>query len=616
MKEIAIKDLYAGKPDARDEVTFDGLEGFIKTFVVAEHFDIDSLLNGTNCFICGFKGTGKTALLLYLDSKLQEEDAATCSSFIFFKEDYTDSRRNELQAISHRILSSISVDSSALLDCEEFEYIWKWLFFKRIVSDNEEYNRQLFEDDDAWRMFEKVISRIKDPKDARKIHIPNRIKLSVPVKDAQTMTEVAPEVEIDLQQASDKYYKDFLTLIDKAEEMFSKVTRTDIPYYILVDELEAYYGEERIFKRDLRLIRDLLFTVKRFNTIFSANKFKKTKVICSVRSEIINAISRFVVSKEINKITSGFSLPLNWNYTNSNSYAHPIIQILLRRIAVCSESEDVDSYELYQKWFPEKIHGIEPANYILNNSWCKPRDMVRLISTAQNSLQRDSGAFTQIVFATLLKAYSEDSLMEIKEELRALYSAEEIDCIISCFTGFRTVFSVSDLKTRIEKYYSGTILGKDLNRVLNDLYRLGFLGNFLPVGRVHHWQHKGDSSLILADEWRLCIHYALHSALSLGAKSTFALSRHHAPQVGDVAKACVYQVMLSFALVQFELYGEKYNGRIHIAEFKKLGYGYIERLNHIVSKGDEFDIVVNNYCDQHECWNLGLIAEPDQQCDN
>lgn len=74
MSEIKIRDLYTGKPDAKDEINFEGLEEFIKTFVVADHFQLDSLLYGNNCFITGFKGTGKTALLFYLDNKLKDED--------------------------------------------------------------------------------------------------------------------------------------------------------------------------------------------------------------------------------------------------------------------------------------------------------------------------------------------------------------------------------------------------------------------------------------------------------------------------------------------------------------------------------------------------------------
>ena len=44
MKEITIKDIYSGKPDAKDEINFSVSDEFIKTFVVAEHFNLDSLL--------------------------------------------------------------------------------------------------------------------------------------------------------------------------------------------------------------------------------------------------------------------------------------------------------------------------------------------------------------------------------------------------------------------------------------------------------------------------------------------------------------------------------------------------------------------------------------------
>lgn len=40
MSEIKIRDLYTGKPDAKDEINFEGLEEFIKTFVVADHFQL------------------------------------------------------------------------------------------------------------------------------------------------------------------------------------------------------------------------------------------------------------------------------------------------------------------------------------------------------------------------------------------------------------------------------------------------------------------------------------------------------------------------------------------------------------------------------------------------
>lgn len=609
MCKLTIKDIYAGKPDAKDEIDFGGLEEFIKTYVVAEHFNIESLISGTNCFITGFKGTGKTALLFYLDNRFKGIDESTCSSFIFFKEEFTDTKRSELESIAKRILSSISVEKNALVDNQEFEYIWRWLLFKRIVSDNEEYNRGLFIDDENWKKFENIIGKIKSPNNRRKFTIPQKIKMAVPYVEPSTQSVITPEVEVDLQNTSDDKYLKFMEVIDEAERLLLNTTRTDIPYYIFVDELEAYYGDISVFKRDLCLIRDLIFTVKRFNSNFSAINMRCTKIICSVRSEILTAISRFVVTKELNKVTAGFAVPLMWNYSNTSSYMHPIIQILLKRIAVCEGEGCVnpDYKKVYERWLPENIHGIEPANYILNNSWCKPRDIVRLITTVQNSIYNNSKAFTQSVFDSVVKTYSEDSLTEIKEELRALYDTDQIDMIISCFMGYKTTFSVSQIKQRIKKYFQGSILETHFAQVIDDLYRLGFLGNFLPVSKTYRWQHKGDGRVILTEEWRMVVHYALHGALSLGGQQNYGLNRGELPEMGDVAQAIVKKIIKSFAIVEFRHYGKVYLGSIHISEFTKLGYGYIPNLKSIIQVGDEYKVVLKGYNKQLESWEVEIV---------
>ena len=607
MSEIKLKDIYAGKPDAKDEIDFEGLEEFIKTYVVAEHFNIESLISGTNCFITGFKGTGKTALLFYLDNRFKEIDESTCSSFIFFKEEFTDTKRSELESIAKRILSSISVEKNALVDNQEFEYIWRWLLFKRIVSDNEEYNRGLFLDDENWKKFENIIGKIKSPNNRKKIIIPSKIKMAVPYKDSSTQSMISPEVEVDLQNTSNDNYLKFMEVLDEAERLLMNTTRTDIPYYIFVDELEAYYGDISIFKRDLGLIRDLIFTVKRLNCNFSTVNMKHTKIICSVRSEILTAISRFVVTKELNKVTAGFAVPLMWNYSNTSSYMHPIIQILLKRIAVCEGCVNPDYKNVYERWLPENIHGIEPANYILNNSWCKPRDIVRLIATAQNSIYNNSKAFNQSVFDSIVKTYSEESLTEIKEELKALYDTEQIDTIISCFMGYKTTFSVKQLTERINTYFQGSVLETQFTQVINDLYRLGFLGNFLPVSKTYRWQHKGDGRVILSEEWRLLVHYALHGALSLGGQQNYGLNRGESPEVGDVAQAIVKKIIKSFAIVEFKHYGKLYLGSIHISEFTKLGYGYISNLKSIVQVGDEYRVALKKYDENRESWQVEIV---------
>lgn len=599
--KTTIKDLYAGRPDAKDEINYDGLDEVIKTFVVPSNFDIERLVDKNDCFITGYKGTGKTALLFYLDDYIRNKDSSSCSSFIFFKEEFTDAKKTELEYMSHRILSSISINDTTMVSTSDFEYIWRWLFFKRIISDNDDFNGGLFVDDKNWNNFCKLMSRIKAPSNIKKTIIPPKIKLSMPCKDPLSQIEINPEVEVDFQNnKSDTAYNQFIATIDEAEQVLSNVERTDVPYYIFVDELEAYYGELDIFKRDLCLIRDLIFTVKRINGLFKGIS-DNTKIICSVRTEIIKSISRFIVTKEMNKVISGFEVPLIWDYNNTTSFYHPIMQILLRRIAICENIDQINSKEIYKKWFPEQIHTIEPANYILNNSWFKPRDIVRLITSAQNSIESSSECFSQAVFNACQKKYSLDSLAEICEEMRALYTSEDIDVIISCFTGFRSVFSISQLKKRIDSLYSNTILSKKFSEVIEDLYRLGFLGNYLPVSQTYRWQHKGDDHVILSDEWRLMIHHALQSALSVGKKQDFGLNYNASPQIGDVVEVTVYNIINSFAFVKFNKGKNIYEGVIHISQ---LSDSFIKKITDYVDYNDVFPAVIIAYDNNHQNWLL------------
>lgn len=609
MNEIRIRDLYAGKPDAKDEFNFEGSEKFIETFVVADHFNLDLLIKGSHCFITGFKGTGKTALLFYLEDLVKTIDEASCTSYIFFKENFTDIKRNELTNLSQRVMSSISVENGALIDTTEFEYIWRWILYKQIVTDNQSFSRNLFVDNDKWQSFEKLVNQIIEPTNKRKFSIPNKIRLALPYIDPASQAEIKPEVEVDFQNMQSDSYNKFVSLVDEAEIALSQVTRTDIPYYLFIDELEAYYGEIQIFKRDLCMIRDLIFSVKRFNAIFASSGMDNTKIICSIRSEIINAISRFIVSKEINKVIAGFSVPLTWNYANNNSYAHPIIQILLKRIAVCEGSSVDDFLDTYRRWFPEKIHDSEAASYILNNSWYKPRDMIRLLICAQNCMFNDTNKFTTNVFDSFSKMYSEDSLGEIREELRALYAPEDIDNIISCFTGFKTVFSIADLEDRIKRFFKDTILDSKLVPILNDLYRLGFVGNYLPESKTYHWQHRGDNALIMSDEWRICIHSALYGALALGSRMDYGLKRGTLPQKGDVAMASVTKIRNAFVDVQFQMHGSLHSGQLHISEFGKKHKTYIKKLSDYTNIGDSIRVVLDDYNDKYESWKLRIAED-------
>lgn len=597
---IKIKDIYAGKPDAKDEIEVEGYGRFLDSYIAPACFNIDNLVDGNFCFISGFKGTGKTALLYYLQEYVTKRDDSTVTSFVFFKGDYSDIERQEMLQLSKQLVSAISISNDVILDGEEFEIIWRWLFYVRIWEDNKNYSENLFVNNEEWGNFENIIKKINNIAHKRKLVIPRVFKFGVSVSHGDIVYKPEAEIDFSRPKSTDTAaYRKLVEYIDELDEIFPKLQKTDIPYYIFVDELEAYYGEDRIFKRDLKLIRDLIFTIKKFNLIFSKINGGVIKIICSVRKEIINSINRFIVTKELNKTMSGFDIPINWNYSNTNSFEHPIMKILTKRILMAENLPATTDNEksIIKRWFPSSIDKFDSASYILNNSWFKPRDIVRLILTAKSGLSGESECFDATVFYHIRKEYSRESLIEIREEMRALYAEKEIDTIISCLTGFRKIFSFQNIENRVNKYFSNTFLKDKLSDVLFDLYRLGVIGNYSRLSDSYRWQHKGDDGLIISDEWSMIVHIALQSILSVNSKHDSALNFDEQKiEVGDTFVATIQSYTNDYIFVSFCKGGKNYSGYVN------------RRFNNISSSkiinGYSISVQVLGYDSSAKTWSL------------
>ena len=83
---MTINDIYAGKPDAGDEIRERGYDEFANNYIQPTGVNVDGLAStkyGTPFFIIGDKGTGKTALLHFLEKHICTIDEAACPSFLY-----------------------------------------------------------------------------------------------------------------------------------------------------------------------------------------------------------------------------------------------------------------------------------------------------------------------------------------------------------------------------------------------------------------------------------------------------------------------------------------------------------------------------------------------------
>lgn len=160
MSKIAIKDIYAGMPDAKDEINTGQAENFFASFILPPELPVDSLLNGKKFLVAGYKGVGKTSILYYLQNLAQERDPSTCTSFLYFKSDFEEYKKSNMECIAKKLTALIDVSGQIQPNKIDFLHIWRWVFFKKIIDDNEEYSSNLYEQDDNWNAFVKEVNKI------------------------------------------------------------------------------------------------------------------------------------------------------------------------------------------------------------------------------------------------------------------------------------------------------------------------------------------------------------------------------------------------------------------------------------------------------------------------
>ena len=512
MENVTIKDIYAGMPDARDEFNTGQSDNFFESFVIPPGLPTDDFLCGRKFLVSGYKGSGKTSVLYYLQNRAQELDSSTCTSFMYFKSDFEEIRKSNMESIGKKLTAIIDVSGEIQPNKVEFSHIWRWVFFKKILDDCDENNNGLFKTDIEWHKFVKAVNKISFSSPDKKVISLSSLSVTM---QTSSISGVSAEVSANFEivAKSEHAFRALIEVVDECERCFKRLERTDIPYYLFVDELEAYYGDSDIFKRDLTLIRDMIFTIHRINS------YQKIHIIAAIRNEIIFAMDRFIQTREINKITDGYTAQIKWSYSNTNSYEHPLIKLLMKRISMASHGQRAE----FSSWFPSSINNKDTVNYILDNGWNKPRDIVRFLIAAQNdSIHCNDTAFSQSAFDTLRKEYSKSSLAEIRQELQSLYTSNEIEMVIRLLRGSSRFTTAEQIRKSAPKDSKARAFWDDrCEDILEDFYRVGFWGNVNRIGSEENsrpqwrWNHKGDAGVLTNNNWELAIHYALCSELSL-----------------------------------------------------------------------------------------------------
>lgn len=523
--KLKLKDIYFGAIDAKHELLNDSQEereNFYNSFLTPQSVNKDDFYNGKKYYVYGLKGTGKTALLRFLNIEF-EKVANVYTSFILFKSDFSEDDKKDFNRAASLAYNTSQIDTN-INDEHDFEQIWRWFLHRHIVETIESKDLDVFEKNEGWHKYKRHVLALKleNDKTGLRTLLPKIKKGNVEVNVAGS--KLGLDFEFTNKEEKSANFNHIVKVCDK---LFNELIPGNHKLYIFLDELELSYMNKKMYVRDSKLIRDLVIAIDKFNKELRKKQFN-IFVISSVRSEVLNAISS--TGKEINKVIEDFGVYISWHLACGDLREHPLIKIIIKRIELSERKFGVleKGVNLWEKYFPPNIQKIPTESYILWNSWYRPRDVVRFFKIAQEKYPNEE-KFSQVVFDAIRKTFSEKCWVESIEELKAKYSSDKIDSIFRLLLGYQKIFTLHQFKYRLrtqsELYstISDNIKENEIPKILEDLYSSGIIGNCYTLDNKSvgikrrnnriRFIFRGDDSLLL--DKSMMVHNALHSYLAL-----------------------------------------------------------------------------------------------------
>lgn len=515
---MKLSDIYLGTTDAKNELLTNSPDErlrFKKLYVVPPALIVDKYISHSKYFITGLKGTGKTALLRYISIVLDEQKNTT-SKFILFKSEVSEETKRDFSKAS-RIKEVI--ENSSDFEGSDFENIWRWFIYKVISDMISQSAIDAFQKNENLSKFHTLMSSEKTEKNERGFFS----KLIPSIRRGNIEISKDPKLNLDFDWDNNGVAKvAFYKLIQEADSAFESLQPSKDGVNIFFDELELNYTTKKQYQRDSRLLRDLIITIERINSICKKSGFNLC-LFAAIRSQVLNSVDS--LGKEINKPLTDFGTDIVWNRAGVDSIQQPLLHIVEQRINNSREEFGLGVLhpaELWRTYFPSFIHNKKPQTYLLHNSWYRPRDIVRLLLSAQENYGEESAFSTQSLEA-IRKRYSSACWVELTEELKAKYKSEEINGIKNILYGYTQISTIQEISKHAEiiaKSYADTnkLLDKNsMTEILVDLYRIGVIGNYSSEGQAgkkrFRFSFRGDDDILLGQ--KIYIHNALKAHLSI-----------------------------------------------------------------------------------------------------
>lgn len=159
---LNIEKIVFGKTDAFNELTELGPDYFLDSFVVNEKYRLQDFLSGEKYYICGKKGTGKTAFLRYLECKLKENPENLVIP-IRFKSEFDETDKAQLMSMATSTKNEAedtqeeAYRTSDILSQKSYVLMWKTFLINQIFLNMKKGEYTVFKEDENYELITNLL---------------------------------------------------------------------------------------------------------------------------------------------------------------------------------------------------------------------------------------------------------------------------------------------------------------------------------------------------------------------------------------------------------------------------------------------------------------------------
>lgn len=449
MRKMPLNQIAFGKTDAFNELNTFGQEYFMESFVANPKYHIDDFLSGSRFFVCGKKGTGKSALLKYLECHFLKDE----SNLVFpirFKSEIEQVDKDSFEEIASAPDNSTKnekYDTSSILDQSSYVLVWKTFLINQIITRASAGEYRVFNETSTdYKLIVSLLKCIYGESKTSSVVMPKIKKGSIELT-AAFAENLSASLKLELEFDSQKKRINYTKLSKKVYQIFSQLEFVHSPVYVLIDELELSVRNKYQFEKDVALVRDLIIAIDDMNTLCS-NKGMQIHTIAAIRSEVLRNVRS--TGYELTKPIEDRGIEINWFQKGGDYKENQLLTIIENKIHASEQMSGFPpSKDVWKEYFGEDINGEETRKYILNNSLYRPRDIIRMMSAIHNQIGT-SEKFTQEAFELRPQHLAEQSVDHTVAVVRFRRGFRN-EILPAALTPCDTLFLLAEIKLQFQQ---------------------------------------------------------------------------------------------------------------------------------------------------------------------